>query len=492
MAVCKTGAEHISSLQDGRLVYIDGEAVADVTTHQAFRNSVASAAGLYDFQAAPENAELMTFSLPGANRRVNKAWQMPRSYAETVERRKALTAWAERSFGFMGRSPDHVASALVGQRMGLDVFAKHSEARAKAFSAYFEYAAQRDLFLTYVIINPQADRSKDWGEQETDLVARIVDEDAGGITIRGAKMMGTSSIMANEVLVANLQPLKPGEEDLAFCCALPMNAKGLRVLSRKSYESSAVSVYDNPLSSRYDENDAVIHFEDVRVPWDRVFVHRDVDTCRAQFHDTPGHVYQNYQSQIRLVVKLRFLVGLARKLTETIGTVNMPQVREQLGRLAANASMVEAMLHGMEASGEHCGEWWVPNRHQLYAAQVVTQDLYPKIINTLRELAGGALIMLPSSFRDWAHPQIEPIIRKTQRSAVFDPEGKVKFLKATWDAVGSEFGSRHTQYEMFYAGAQFVTAGHSFRTYAWDSSAELVDRLMASFDLADALKSVKH
>ncbi len=122
MAVCKTGAEHLRSLQDGRKVFIDGKSVADVTTHDAFRNSVASAASLYDFQAAPENIEFMTFACDGANRRANRSWQMPRSYAETVERRKALIAWAELSYGFMGRSPDHLASALVGQRMGLDVF----------------------------------------------------------------------------------------------------------------------------------------------------------------------------------------------------------------------------------------------------------------------------------------------------------------------------------------------------------------------------------
>ena len=139
-----------------------------------------------------------------------------------------------------------------------------------------------------MIINPQAERAKDWGEQAEDLVAQIVDEDAGGITIRGAKMLGTCSIMANEVFVANLQPLKPGEEDLAFSCALPMNAKGLRVLSRKSYEAHAVSVFDNPLSSRFDENDALMYFDDVKVPWERVFVHRDTDMCRAQFHDTPA------------------------------------------------------------------------------------------------------------------------------------------------------------------------------------------------------------
>ena len=180
----------------------------------------------------------------------------------------------------------------LGNGWGSDVFVKYNPARAKAFADYFDFATRSDLFLTYVIINPQADRSKDWGEQEPELVARVVDEDSGGITVRGAKMLGTSSIMANEVLVANLQPLKPGEEDLAFSCAVPMNIKGLRVLSRKSYENSAVSVYDNPVSSRFDENDAIIHFDDVKVPWDRVFVHRDVDMCRAQFHDTPGHIYR--------------------------------------------------------------------------------------------------------------------------------------------------------------------------------------------------------
>jgi 4-hydroxyphenylacetate 3-monooxygenase len=146
----------------------------------------------------------------------------------------------------------------------------------------------------------------------------------------------------------------------------------------------------------------------------------------------------------------------------------------------------------MEAAGEYYGEWWIPNRHHVYSAQVVTQDLYPKLINTIRELAGGAFIMLPSSFRDWANPEIEPIIRKTQRSAAFDPHGKVKFLKAAWDAIGSEFGSRHTQYEMFYAGARFVTAGHSYRTYGWDDSTRLLDQLLASFDLAEALESIKH
>ena len=172
MTTCKTGAEHIKSLQDGRTVYIDGKLVGDVTAHPAFRNSVHSAGVLYDFQARPENVELMTFPPNGANRRVNRAWQLPRNYAEMVQRRKAMQAWAALHCGFMGRSPDHVASTLVGQRMGIEVFEKHGPARAKALRDYFEEASRNDYFLTYVIINPQAERAKDWGEQAEGLVAQ--------------------------------------------------------------------------------------------------------------------------------------------------------------------------------------------------------------------------------------------------------------------------------------------------------------------------------
>ncbi len=147
--------------------------------------------------------------------------------------------------------------------------------------------------------------------------------------------------------------------------------------------------------------------------------------------------------------------------------------------------MVNAMLSGMEASGSQVGEWYVPNKHYMYAAQVVTQDLYPRVVQTIRDLAGGALIMLPSSARDFANAELAGIIGKTQRSAAMAPEEKVKFLKAAWDAIGSEFGSRHLQYEMFYAGARFVTAGHSFRTFDWAQACGLLDDLLSSYSLAE-------
>lgn len=485
----KTGNQHIAMLRDGREVYLDGKRVTDVTSHPAFRNSIRSYANLYDFQAQPGNVDKMTFQPAGTDRRVSRIWELPTSYSQLVERRQMLEAWTELHYGFMGRSPDHVASCISGMYMGIDVFEQADPARAGALRDYYRYARDNDLFLTYVIVNPQANQSKSAHEQEDKYLAvGIVDQDAEGITVRGAKMLATSGIMANEVFCSCIQPLREGDEMYALSFAVPMNARGLKVMSRKSYEANATSVFDNPLASRFDENDAVLYFDDVKVPWERIFVAGDVGLCAKQFHATPAHVHQNYQCQVRLMVKLRFLVGLAHRITEINGTNSFPQVREMLGQLAAEAGMVEAWVYGMEAKGQ-VGKhgYFVPDRSMLYGSQVVTQQLYGKVLATLRELAGGGMIMLPSSIEDFANPSLAGIIAKTQKSPVCSPEERVKFFKLAWDAVGSEFASRHNQYEMFYAGATFVTKGHAYRTYDWQNASGLVDSMLGSYSLESEL-----
>ena len=478
----KDGAAHLRALDKDRAVYLDGDLITRVADHPAFAAACRSAAALYDFQAAAENVERMTFETE-TGRRVNRAWQMPQSYVELVARREALTAWAELHAGFLGRSPDHLASSIAGQVMGIEVFERHGERYAQALRDYYAYARDNDLYLSYVIVNPQGDRSKSWGEQPSEeMTMRVVDEDAEGVTVRGAKMLGTGSIMAEEILVATLQPIQPGEERFAISFALPLDARGIKVLSRRSYEANAVSPWDYPLSHRFDENDSIVYFDDVKVPWERIFVFGDTDMCRAQFHDTPSHAFQNYQSQIRLVVKLKFLLALGRRIAETIGTVAMAPVREQLGEMASEVAAVEGLLYGMESAGGMVGDYYVPNTSMMYAAQVQTQALYPRLIDGIRSLAGGSLIMLPSSVADLENPEIAPLFERTQVSAR-PGEGaaeRMALMKLAWDAVGSEFGGRHTQYEMFYAGAKFVTTTHCFRRYDWADADRILQGLMTS------------
>jgi 4-hydroxyphenylacetate 3-monooxygenase len=141
----------------------------------------------------------------------------------------------------------------------------------------------------------------------------------------------------------------------------------------------------------------------------------------------------------------------------------------------------------MELKGRKFGQYFVPDPHTLYAAQVLTQQLYGKVIGSIRELAGGGVIMLPSSVHDFGDAYLRNLIERTQKSPARSSEERVKFFKLVWDAIGSEFGSRHAQYEMFYAGATFVTKNHSFRTYDWDGASRLVQDCLASYSLEDEL-----
>jgi 4-hydroxyphenylacetate 3-monooxygenase len=485
-SMAKDGNTYLSSLRDNRSIYIDGRNVIDVATDNCFRNVVGTIAGLYDFQAAPENLEHMTFQSPTSGERVNLAWHLPKTYGDLVRRRQAIEKWSELSCGMIGRSPDHVASTLAGFRMGLAAFRDYDPARAAALESYFQYARDNDLFLSYVIINPQSDKAKSAGGQpDPHLVASVVDEDSSGITIRGAKMLATSGVMANELLVSGFQALQAGDEAYAFTAVVPLGAKGLTLMSRRSYEHNATSTFDYPLSSRFDENDAVVHFDDVKIPWDRVFVFKDLRMAHAQWHDTRAHVFQNYQCIVRLMVKVRFMLGVARKIAETNNIINYPQVRETLGLMAAKVSNIEALVIAMEIKGETFGEFYVPDRAMLCAAQVIAQTTYPEIAEAIRSLSGGGMIMVPSSYADFATPETNAIIHKTQRSPVATSEQRVKLMKLAWDAVGSEFGSRHLQYEMFYSGAPFVTRGNTFRFFDWDNVKGSVDAFMGSYGLPE-------
>jgi 4-hydroxyphenylacetate 3-monooxygenase len=479
----KSGADHLRSLDDGRTILIDGGRVGRVTEHPAFRNAARSVAALYDFQCAPEHLERMTFAAPGSGRQVNRCWQLPRSYAELVQRREALVAWAELHHGFMGRSPDHVASTLGAMYMGQEVYARHRGGRAATVRDYYDYARDNDLYVSYVIIDPQGDRSKATGEgANTGVAVAIVDEDSGGITVRGAKMLGTGTVLSNELMVTTLRPLRPEDAHYAFTAVVPVGMKGLKLLSRRSYEAAATSEFDYPLAARFDENDALVCFDDCKIPWDRVFVHRDPAAQVAQWHETPAHSYQNYQAAIRLMVKLRFLLGLARRIAETIGTTAFPAVMQTLGELAADAAMIEAFVFGMEAKGSFYGPYFVPDRGLLYATQVQAQKLYPRVIATIRELAGGGVLMLPSAAADFADPEIARLIDRTQHGAVGSGMDRVKLMKLAWDALGSEFGSRHVQYEMFYSGPRTTTAGMAYRTCDWDRATGMLETLLASYD----------
>ncbi len=480
----RKGTDYIQSLRDGREIFINGELIKDHVDHPAFRNAVRSAASLYDYQAA--NQEQMTFTTP-TGQQVNRSWELPDTREKLIKRGLAAQAWAEQSYGWLGRSPDHVPAAITGMITHIDVFEDYDKKRADALRGYYEYARDRDLAMTYTIVNPQGDRSKLAGEHDDKYHSLgVVDEDAEGITVRGAKMLGTSAPLAEEVLVGVQNPLKEGIDDIyALSFAMPLAAKGIKILSRKSYEQSAHSEFDNPLAARFDENDAVIYFDDVKVPWDRVFIYKKTSMCRAQFHATAAEILMNTQSQARYTVKLKFLAGLARRMAETTGVINFPAIQESLGNLASQAMVIDGMFRSLIHDPAERNGFFFPRQLQVYTTQAYSQELYPTFINSIRKLAGGGVIMLPSGVEDFDNPEMAKLIGKTQYSSIASPEDRVKVMKLAWDALGSEFGSRHTQYEMFYNGPHFAALMRVFGAFDWSGATGMVDELLGSYSRAD-------
>jgi 4-hydroxyphenylacetate 3-monooxygenase len=258
----------------------------------------------------------------------------------------------------------------------------------------------------------------------------------------------------------------------------------VKVYARRSYAEMASSVYDYPLSSRFDETDSLVVFDDVFVPWEHVFVYRDLDLVQAQWWETPAHILGNNQAQIRFTTKLEFITGLAHKIASMNGVAALPPVQGTLGELAAQSSLVAGLVLAAEYNCEidSRGVAW-PGKAETFANMTLQSELYPRVLNLVRELCGGGLIQLPSSAEDFRNPAIAADLQRYVRSPGVPAEERVKVLKLAWDALGSEFGSRHLQYEMFYAGAPFVVKMRMFQNYDFESAVALVDDLLDSYDL---------
>ncbi len=483
----RSGAQFLDALRnDGRRVFVDGEEVADVATHPAFAGAAQSIATLFDIAKDPANSDLMTYTSPATGQPVNRIWQMPDSVEALRERRRAIECWAEESLGFMGRTPDHVAGFFVGFAAAPNILAENGNNEfARNAVRIYEFLRDNDVYITYTIVPPQIDRSKPAHLQNPpDLYAGVVKERDDGVIIKGAQMLGTGSVYSDFVHLSTIHPMRPGDENYAISLIVPCNAPGVKIHSRRPYGRTAPSVFDYPLATRFDENDALVVYDNVFVPWEHIFIYKDTALCRDQWFRTPAHILGNNQAQIRFVTKLRFLTGLAQRITKMTGVWDNPAVQARVAEIAIQAAMYEGLLEAQIEKAKPDGNGiFVPDPQTHYAAMALQSQLYPAVLEILRELSGGGMIQLPSSVADFDTPEAGDDIRRYVQSPEMPAEARVKLLKLAWDAVGSEFAGRHLQYEMFYAGAPFIVKTRFLWNYDFDTPARLVDKALAGYDM---------
>jgi 4-hydroxyphenylacetate 3-monooxygenase len=475
----------VEGLRDGRAVFIEGERVEDVSTHPAFCQAVRSVARLYDIASDPGNREVMTVPSPYGGDAMNIIHMIPRSREDLARRRRGLRLWSEATFGTMGRSPDHVASFFAGFAGNASVFARGGKAFGENVVNFHRFLCERDAYLAYTIVPPQIDRSKPAHQQaDPHLYAGVKEERDDGIVVKGAQMLGTGAALADYIHLSTIFPLRPGDENYAISVAVPVGAPGVQIYSRRSYAHAATSTFDYPMSSQFDETDSLVVFDDVFVPWEHVFVYRDIDLVQAQWWETSAHVLGNNQAQIRFSTKLDFLVGIAHRVATMNGIAQLPPVQATLGELAAHASMVSGLVYGAEQNCSIDADGVAhPGHSESYANMTLQSELYPKVLTMIRELCGGGLIQLPSSVEDLRSPEISSILERYIQSPGVSAHERIKLLKLAWDMIGSEFASRHLQYEMFYAGAPFVVKMRMYRNYDFNRADALVESALAGYDL---------
>jgi 4-hydroxyphenylacetate 3-monooxygenase len=480
-----TGSEYLERLQDGRAVYLYGERIADVTTHPAFRNSARSVARLYDTMADPAERDSLT-TVDRFGIRTHRFFTSSYTAQELLAARDAIARWARLTYGFMGRTPDYKASFMATLGANPEFYAPFEN---NAVNWYRRYAT-KGLYLNHVLINPPVDRNKPVHEV-ADVFLHIVRETDAGAIVSGAKMLATGSAITHATFVAqnSATTLEAGKaEDFALVFIAPMDTPGTRLICRPSYEQNAHSPFDHPLSSRFDENDAVLIFDQAFVPWENFLVYRNVERANS-FYPASGFFNRfNLQAGTRLAVKLDFMTGLLARGLACTGTENFRGVQVALGDVVAWRTLMWAMTTALAADPQPGpGGSVIPRIENAAALRIFGTSAWPAVREIFENVLGGAPLVTPSGREDLANPELRPLIERYYRGTGVSAPDRIKLFKLIWDAIGTEFGGRHELYERNYAGnseqIRVDAVNFARRSGVLDQCTQLVDQCLGDYDL---------
>ncbi|MBH0119982.1 Pyoverdin chromophore biosynthetic protein pvcC [Rhodococcus sp. CX] len=447
-----TGDEYIESIKDGREIYLHGERVKNYTEHPAFRNSIRMTARLYDALHTGEHVDKLTTPTDTGNGGVTMPFfRTPKSADDLRADRDAIATWARLTYGWMGRSPDYKASFL-GTLGANDEFYSPFQDNAKR---WYRESQEKVLYWNHAIINPPVDRSLP-PDEVGDVFMKVEKETDAGLIVSGAKVVATGSAITNYNFIAHYGlPIK--KKEFALICTVPMDAPGIKLISRASYSQNANVVgspFDYPLSSRMDENDAIFIFDKVLVPWENVFMYGDVEKIN-NFLGGSGFLQRfTLQGCTRLAVKLDFIAGLLMKALDATGAGGFRGVQTRVGEVIGWRNLFWSLSDAMVNNPEPwIGDTVTPKLEYGLTYRMFAMQGYPRIKEIIEQDVASGLIYLPSSAADFQNPDVRPYLDKYVRgSDGITAVDRVKVMKALWDSIGSEFGGRHELYERNYAG----------------------------------------
>lgn len=466
------GRRYLDSLRDGREVWLNGEKIKDVAAHPLFRGMAEELARLYDLQHAAATRDQMTF-VNDNGVRVSYSYLEPRSREDLLLRRRNAEIWSRESYGLMGRYPDFCAAITVGFKDAGDELAKIDPAFAKHAAWHHQFASENDLCLGHGLHDPNMDKTLR-PEQDPDRCLRIVKEKDGGIVVRGARFV-TLAPFSHEMQIAPTYVLNEREANMALWFAIQSNAPGLKILCREPF--SGRNSFDHPASSRFEEQDALVVFDDVFVPWERVFLARQPLLANRLFRSRVM-AWAAHAGAVQQLAHLDMFVGVSHLMAKVGGIDNRPHVQTLLGELITYKAVLDAVLRDAETNYVTTPNGLVapgPLLHQRTFTTLVSE----RIGNILEHIGSSGLIFQPTA-KDFESAELRPLLDLYYRGRNTTAVERTKLSKLAWEMTGDSFGGRQQLYERLHSGDPNTLLAALYQRYDHSRPVAMVNKLLGT------------
>ncbi|MDR2256485.1 MAG: aromatic ring hydroxylase [Arthrobacter sp.] len=446
----RTGEQYLAGLKDEREVWLGSERV-DITTHPAFAGSLAGMAGYFDYQHKYAD-DCLTVD-PETGQEHNVSLLRPRNEEDLQRRHRAFDRLARYSNGMLGRTPDYVNVVLAGHASRTDIYDRSGDpVYAQRLVNYWREVQEKDLALTHTITHAAIDKSV--GELQgmnENLTLRVVERREDGLVVRGAKMIATLGPIADELYVYPATPIQKGFEHYALSFAIPVASPGVVQVCRDHYGVDQAPE-DRPFSSRFDEQDAVVIFDDVFVPFERVFIDGDLGVYNAVNAATATGSTQQ-QTAIRASVKLEFAYDVCVQMAKVTGTEAKPETAALLGEIYSYLRIARSVVRDSEARGSDWGNGAFFCHDDISALRTMMPVWMIRVNEIIKTMGSHNLLATPTAaaFED---PRLGPLLRTYLPGAGgISAEERARIFRTAWDFAGSALGGRIELYERFYLGS---------------------------------------
>ncbi|WP_018930503.1 4-hydroxyphenylacetate 3-monooxygenase, oxygenase component [Gracilibacillus lacisalsi] len=468
-----TGEEYRNRIKKRQVaLWHNGKKVVNILEHPAFKGIINSQATLYDLQ---HKKDIMTYPSPVTGDLVGTSYLQPTTMEDLIKRRKMIQQWAKMSGGMLGRSPDYMNTVLMTFAASAQLLNGKENCFPQHLIHFYEKAREEDFSFTHTFISPQVNRSQLYFEDTDEpIAAKVVAENEEGIVIKGARLLATQGGITDEIIV--FSPGGISDKAYAFAFSIPSETKGLKFISRDSFVGGE-STYNYPLSSRFEESDSMVVFDDVVVPWERVFFYNNIEVSNT-FKNASGFApFTLHQIVSRQVIKTEFMLGLAKAIVNTINISEYPHVQEMMAEMITALETMEALLIKAETNAKR--DEFKLMRPELTPLQVATstfQKVYARLAEIVQLLGSSGLVSIPTE-ADF-ESEIRDDLDQYLQSATLEAKDRVQLFRLAWDATMSSFGSRQTQYERFFLGSPNRLASELYKQYDFTKHTDYIKDLL--------------